>query len=82
MWPTRLSRLQHMAFPGLGRVARQHTLCVGCMHSLKLDHRLSRPGCRQRQAARTVAQAAVATPELEKADFVAGLVNKVRPEYA
>ena len=68
MWQAaRLSRLQHLAMPGLGRLASQHTLCCGCLHSLKLDHRLGTARGRPR-GARLLAQAAVVAPELEKAE--------------
>ena len=77
MWPARLSRLQHLALPGLGRLAGQHTLCCGCLHSLKLDHRLGSPRGRPPRGARLLAQAAVAAPELEKAETAGVHIQKV-----
>ena len=74
MWPMQLARVPQLCIPlSLQGWARPHTLCRGCLHALKQDHH---PSSSPSRGFKVVAQA-VAAPEVEKATYADGRVQKV-----
>ena len=74
MWPAQLARVPQLCIPlSLQSWAQPHTLCRGCIRALRQDRQASRSPLR---GFKVVAQA-VAAPEVAKAIYADGRVQKV-----